>query len=460
MMKKTLAILMTAALLLLACPLAPCVAEGAEANPESTWALVSEAYAYAFPLVIMDATKTLSTNTETPVPGRAPVNQFIHAQKLADAQFRTVVTPNVDTIYTQAWLDVGSEPLLYVMPEADRFFNVQILDAWTNTVAVLKEAGVYAFALPDWTGELPDDAIRIDVPTATAWLIARIVLSGPEDLPNVYEIQQKMQLKPLSAYRTGGVYAAPAGVYSAENEFVPVEKVLSMGPADFFNTANALMQSNPPASDDAQILDRIAEINVGPGMEFDARILPGDVAGEWKQMLQQLRSKLLAESANYAVQLGQWKYFGPPIGDFGTEYVYRAMVALAGLGANTVDVAVYPKTDVDDTGARLAGDKTYVLHFETLPPILEGGFWSVTAYGSDDFLIDNPIDRYCVNDRTDFKLNEDGSLDVILSSVQPDDPANWLPVSGDAIHLYMRIYTPDMAALSNWQPPVVHAVDE
>ena len=91
--------------------------------------LLEEAYLYAFPLVLVDATKTVSTNTKTASASRAPVNQFIHARKLLDASSRTVVSPNVDTIYTQAWLDVSAEPQIYVVPEADRFFNVQVLDA-------------------------------------------------------------------------------------------------------------------------------------------------------------------------------------------------------------------------------------------------------------------------------------------------------------------------------------------
>ena len=101
--------------------------------------LLEEAYLYAFPLVIMNATKIYSTNTETANNIRAPINQFNHARKLADASFRTVVTPNVDTIYTQAWLDLSEEPMIYVVPATDRFFNVQVLDAWTNTAAVLEE---------------------------------------------------------------------------------------------------------------------------------------------------------------------------------------------------------------------------------------------------------------------------------------------------------------------------------
>jgi hypothetical protein len=73
--------------------------------------LLEEAYLYAFPLVLVDATKTVSTNAKTPSANRAPVNQFIHARKLLDASSRTVVSPNVDTIYTQAWLDVSAENL-------------------------------------------------------------------------------------------------------------------------------------------------------------------------------------------------------------------------------------------------------------------------------------------------------------------------------------------------------------
>ena len=199
--------------------------------------LLEEAYLYAFPLVLVDATKTVSTNTKTASASRAPVNQFIHARKLLDASSRTVVSPNVDTIYTQAWLDVSAEPQIYVVPEADRFFNVQVLDAWTNTAAVLEAPGAYAIAYSSWEGTLPEGVRRIDIPTRTVWTIARIMLSGPDDLPNVAALQGRMQLMPLSAY-PAGLAAAPEGSYSPENDFVPVQKVLAMTPQEFFDTAN------------------------------------------------------------------------------------------------------------------------------------------------------------------------------------------------------------------------------
>ena len=454
-MKKPLAILLSLLTLLSCGLLSACSAEKTQPDTDAVWETVSEAYIYAFPLVLTDATKTLSTNTDGTMTGRAPVNQFNHAKKLADASFRTVVTPNVDTVYSQAWLNISTEPIIYVLPEADRFCNVQLLDAWTNTAAVLGKAGAYAITLPGWEGELPDGVTRVDVPTATVWSIARTVLSGNEDLPNVYAIQEQMQLLPLSAYVQGGEYAAPKGTYTVENDFVPVNKVLSMTPTEFFNTANALMQANPPADADGELLKKLSAINVGAGMTFDASLLGEGAAERWTQMLQQLRSTLAADAAKYAQQLRHWTSYGRPIGDFGTEYTYRAMVALVGLGANTVDVAIYPKTTVDQNGEALTGEKAYTLHFDTLPPTLEGGFWSVTAYGEDDFLIDNSIDRYCINDRSAFKLNEDGTLDIVLSKEAPEDTSNWLPVSDGDFHLFMRIYLPDMTALDTWQPPVI-----
>ena len=329
-----------------------------------------------------------------------------------------------------------------------------MLDAWTNTAAVLEAPGLYAITRADWQGELPEGVQRIDVPTTMVWTIARIVLSGQEDLPNVRAIQDKMQLMPLSAYQAGG-WTAPAGSYDPANDFVPVKHVLAMDAKKFFDTANQLMETNPPAAADAPVLRELAALHIGPGEKFDDKALGLFSGLRWKLMLLQLKKKLLSESKGYTRQMGQWTYFGDPIGNFGTAYTYRAMVALRGLGANTTDVAIYPKTDVDSTGTVLTGKKTYTLHIEADPPTLEKGFWSVTAYGENDFLIENPIDRYCVNDRSGLHRNPDGSIDITLSKEAPADTTNWLPVGEGDFHLFLRIYKPDAAALTDWQPPVV-----
>ena len=125
-------------------------------------------------------------------------------------------------------------------------------------------------------------------------------------------------------------------------------------------------------------------------------------------------------------------------------------------GTEKTAVAIYPRCVADENGETFDGKEDYILHFDTLPPVMDKGFWSVTAYGNDDFLIANPMDRYCVNDRSDFQLNDDGSLDILLTSnTDSESDLYVLPTDPEGFHLYMRIYLPDTEALEDWTAPVI-----
>ena len=128
---------------------------------------LKEAFYYTFPLMIMDATESVETNTETFVPGipRAPVNQLIHAVKLADASNKSVVTPNVDTYYSRLWMDMNEEPVVFEFPDVkDRFCNIQVLDAWTNTRrdrrSLFPQEPLLWKCLQQWAGVLFASLIR------------------------------------------------------------------------------------------------------------------------------------------------------------------------------------------------------------------------------------------------------------------------------------------------------------
>ena len=124
-----------------------------------------------------------------------------------------------------------------------------------------------------------------------------------------------------------------------------------------------------------------------------------------------------------------------------------------------METAVYLKAEEDDSGEKLNAKNKYLLHFmsNSLPPVGEHGFWSVTAYGDDDFLISNPLDRYAISNRSSFKLNEDNSLDLILQTEEPNEnKENWLPVGSDGFHLFLRIYRPDNSVLNGtWEAPKI-----
>ena len=446
-----------------------CTSAGAEnsMSEEDVWALIREAYVYSLPLVLMDNTRIVSTNVAASEQGRAPINQMSHARSLATAGFRQVVTPNVDTLYSQVFFDLSEDAVVIHKPAAKRYLSFQVMDAWSDTVAVLgtgsdtQDEATYLLTGPGFDGEVPEGMVKIEIPTAIGWIIGRTVCFGPDDLENIYALQAEMDARPLSVWKSGG--ELPEGQVDPDAGGVPIRMTLGLGPKDYFERVNRLLLQNPPYPEDAELLEELSALGIGPGLSFDVSVL-GENAGErWREMLGGLASSLTEASRQFIIQNGAFNFMGEPISRFGKEYDYRGLVALSGFGANPVDVAVYMKAGFDDAGEALNGKNNYVLHFEpgSLPPVMENGFWSVTAYGDDDFLIDNPLDRYAVNDRSDFELNEDGSLDILLQAEQPEGNVNnWLPVKEEGFHLFMRIYLPEESVQDgSWHAPGIVRVN-
>lgn len=144
---------------------------------------------------------------------------------------------------------------------------------------------------------------------------------------------------------------------------------------------------------------------------------------------------------------------------YGGDWLLRAVVAKAGIYANTTEEAAYPFTREDASGATLDGSNNPV-----------NAFWSATMYdGRTQLRIENLIDRYLINtpmlDR--MRRNADGSLTI---HIQKDDPgetlrANWLPAPHGPIYLVMRLCWPKPEAPSilpigrgAWQPPGIQRV--
>lgn len=461
--------------LLLACSMGLGMMVSAAADNESglsteeKTAILQDAYIFTLPLMMIDATATAMTNTLRPNTSQAPANQLCHAEKLADAEFRNVVTPNVDTIYSQMILDLDEDAVILELPRTERFCTAQLLDAYTNTVAVIDASSFenqrqsFIFTGPDFAGEIPEGMSRIEYPSNLGWMIIRTICFDKADEAKVHEIQGQMKAYTLKQYLEGSIDEAPEGSFDEKNEIVPSQHVLGLPMDAYFERANELLAANPPAEADSPMMERIAKIGVGPGLSFDSGIF-GDAAGDmWKSLVGGIVDITGRQAMKFFTRNGSWSYMGAPIGDFGTEYGYRAFIAIYGLGANPVSVAVYPKADSDSEGNRITGDGSYVLHFEKgqLPPVEGLGFWSVTAYNSENnFLIDNEIDRYCINNRSEVSYNEDGSLDILIQAERPEErEENWLPVMEGEFHLVLRIYMPGQAVVTNqWPTPVLSAV--
>jgi hypothetical protein len=146
------------------------------------------------------------------------------------------------------------------------------------------------------------------------------------------------------------------------------------------------------------------------------------------------------------------------VGRYGANYLWRAVVAFIGLGANLPEDAVYPRATKDSDGQPLHGSRRYEVRFlkGQLPPV--SAFWSITMYNDKQFFVPNPINRFAIGDRDKIEFNSDGSLTIYIQNESPgrEKEQNWLPAPKDGFNLFMRLYWPKKEITSgSWKPPKI-----
>jgi hypothetical protein len=428
-----------------------------------------EAYVFGYPLVLMDVTRRVMTAVPKAGAHKAPVNQFLHIREFPDYTMTDVVSPNADTLYSTAWLDLTKEPIILSVPDTGkRYYLMEMLDAWTNVFAspgtrtTGNSRGDFAIVGPQWKGKLPTNVKEIKSPTNMAWLIGRTRTNGKEDYAAVRAIQDQYKLTPLGAW--GKDYNPPDNAPVAPGIDVktpPVEQVAKMDAATFFARLNTLMKDNPPADADASALNNFNAIGVAPGTPFDLKNLDPAVAKSVDGSVKTAQAKISAEAKKpHGKKVNGWDVM-TNLGRYGTDYLFRSVVALVGLGANLPEDAIYPRATEDTDGQPLNGANRYLVHFPDgqLPPV--NAFWSLTMYTSKQFFAQNPINRYAIGDRDKLKFNDDGSLTISIQRESPgkEKESNWLPAPKDSFNVFMRLYWPKKEIVDGvWKPPGVERV--
>jgi hypothetical protein len=440
-------------------------------SAEQATEIGTRVYIYGYPLVTMEVTRRVTTNTADPAGLRAPMGQFAHARSFPPVTYRDIPAANADALYSSAWLNLAKEPYLLTIPDAEgRYFMMPMLSGWTDvfeapgTRTTGTNAQTYAITGPSWTGELPEGVTEYKSPTNLVWVLGRIYTTGTaQDYEKVHSLQDQISLVPLSAY--GENYAPPKGRVDPDIDMKTSTKdqVTNMDAAAYFKLLATLLKDNPPSADDAPMVAEMAKIGLVPGEEWDISTVAPTVAEGVAQAPQAALAKIMAYAPNAGKLVNGW-LITLPSGVYGTNYLHRAFLNWQGPGWNRPEDAVYPMATVDGEGRTLNGADNYVLHFAKGDLPDAKGFWSLTMYDSEGFFVANPLDRVSLSQRSNFYYNEDGSLDLYIQKSSPgkDMEANWLPCPDDAFVLFMRLYwpndTPPSIIDGSWMPPAVRAV--
>jgi hypothetical protein len=385
---------------------------------------------------------------------RQKLNRFFHVPVLADHRSRAVTTPNNDTLYSSAWLDLSAAPVFLTVPEmGGRYYSFAFMELSTDNFAYVcrrLDGGRPQRRMivgPAWQGEAPRDAVLVRAPTNSVWLLGRILVDGPADLANVRALQAATRLE--AAERTADWPALdPAN------------------PFDLFDVGMRALGESPIGARDRAMLGELAELRLRPGEKLDASSFTDVERGAIQTGIEMARQEVRKGGAGYGKVVNGWRSPDRHLGNFGDDHLYRAVVALGGLAALETAEATYLNCGTDEQGRRLVGSARYVLSFEAghLPPAK--AFWSLSMYELTQegraFFTDNPIARYAIGDRTPgLTRGADGALEILIQHERPgaDLESNWLPAPAGPMWLVLRAYEPAPPLLDgSWRMPAVKRI--
>lgn len=430
--------------------------------------IAQEAYVFCFPM-LMGYRYAFATFLTPSLPSyRGSVNEMHGDPATLDHTFKDVITPNADTPYSMALLDLRSEPVVLTVPDVpNRYYVMQFEDLYgTNphyvgSRATGSHAGTYLAVGPRWTGTPPDgftDVIHFE--TDLVFIIGRTQLFGPDDVHNLGAIMDGYQLDLLSRHSGHGPDAAAAPFDW------PVWDDSASRDERFIGYVNRLLEwCQPPHPAEVELMERMSLIGIGAGLPFNAALLDDETRNAILAGVGAARDAIASKVSDLGGKTNGWAGVDA-LGSrefFAGDYLLRAAGAMAGWGGNDKIEAFYPLTREDGDGQPLDGDHRYRLTLPTPPPAK--AFWSVTMYdtsydGMSGYLVDNPIGRYLVNSTTPGLIHgDDGSLTIFIQRDEPETTegkANWLPSPEGPLYLAMRIYWPEEAALDGtWEPPPV-----
>jgi hypothetical protein len=113
-------------------------------------------------------------------------------------------------------------------------------------------------------------------------------------------------------------------------------------------------------------------------------------------------------------------------------------VAVHGLLALNRSETIYYSAGSDGEGHALVGNCRYEIRGHDP----DARWWSITAYGADDFLIPNPAHRYSIS-KSNLQRDANGGFVATVSAQRAS--GNWIPLGAGDFSLSLRLYNPGPA---------------
>lgn len=370
-------------------------------------------------------------------------NEIIHVRNLMTHEMKTGASPNTDTRYSIVFfnLNKGSQ-ILYVPPIEDRYFSIQITDAYLANQPYIcsrledTKGGYYQFMSKNSEEAPQKGMIPITLHHDEFLVLIRILVKDREtDHEAVTTIQDAFKLQSLEDYQGK----------TETNGLTPVPSMPPVEGLDYFEKMVDLMQKHPPVGQEQFIWNMLGQVGMRSNQAFEVEKLDSPTQKGLVQGMKNGKSILNWRAKERAMETGTGWFYNTALGAATDNYMLRSEWAMQGLTVNSAEEALYFNVFKDGKGETLRGENQYTLHLgkDYLPPV--DAFWSITSYDENFDFVPNEDFHYSVGDRNDdLKYNDDGSLTIYVQNTKPaSGKGNWIPTPKEGtFKLNFRFYNP------------------
>ncbi len=380
-------------------------------------------------------------------PSPHGINLWGHARALATHELRIIETPNTETLYSTAILDLKDGPIVVVHPDlGKRYFRTSIweLHGDAHTISQKKDGAKpppYALVPSGWNGAFPKGLKAISVRSRYVAVVSHIAVYGTDDLPNVHVLQNGFKLVALKDWGGSNKEVEPG------KQMRPLRRPNTTTPAEllFFEELCETLKDITVRDDELGFARQAGRIGITLADGFQFEKLDAATVAALKRAILDAQSIIEHKARSLAQQQpgGTWmvSYDLANLDD----WLFRSAVGWKHVWGDLPSEVLFPMVRSDGNGQPLTGKRKYTLHFHAgqLPP---ARYWRVSMYDLDGFFVSNPTRRYGIGNMAEkLEPNPDGSLTINIQKESPGKvkEANWLPTPQEGFFLMMRMYQPE-----------------
>ena len=310
----------------------------------------------------------------------------------------------------------------------------------------------------------------VNFPTTYGSVVLRILLlNNGSDINTVKTIQNQTSLSVVKRQHDPKPTAPKLSLQLLETSLsgnpasIPPGSLNESVTTQLLNLTARLYPFNLP--ENSSDISRVTALLHKAGLKDGQYTRPDGVnMNQANQIVNTTVSSTVSNPSQYIQYGNGWVSFLPSIsGDFHSAYAIRAFVAYGLYLELQSYEAIYPEyigpsnKITTDPLLSVTANGAIIFTFSRKPPVK--GFWSLTAYGEDGFLVPNPFNIYSLGDRSNLTYPDgtrvygnastaavDGTFQLLMQPADRVPPANWtanwlpVPSGGGSFQINLRYY--------------------